>query len=51
MDGSEVRSVYYEEGDIDRILIYCEKDTLAVAQILLRLRNEKLLEPHEVISV
>ena len=51
IDGSEVRSVYYEEGDIDRILIYCEKDTLAVAQILLRLRNEKLLEPHEVISV
>ena len=51
MDGSEVRSVYYEEGDIDRILVYCEKDTLAVAQILLRLRNEKLLEPHEVISV
>ena len=51
MDGSEVRSVYYEEGDIDSILVYCEKDTLAVAQILLRLRNEKLLEPHEVISV
>ena len=51
MDGSEVRKVYYEDKDIDRIMIYCEKDTLAVAQILLKLRNEELLEPHEVISV
>ena len=41
IDGSEVRDVYYEEGNIDRIIIYCEKDTVAVAQILLRLRNEK----------
>ncbi len=49
--GSEVRDVYYEDNDIDRIIIYCEKDTLAVAQILLRLRNEELLEQHEVISV
>ena len=51
IDGSEVRDVYYEEGNIDRIIIYCEKDTVAVAQILLRLRNEKLLEQHEVLSV
>lgn len=51
IDGSEVRKVYYEDNDIDRIIIYCEKDTVAVAQILLRLRNEKLLEQNEVISV
>ncbi|WP_299761972.1 3'-5' exonuclease [uncultured Dokdonia sp.] len=51
IDGSEVRNVYYEEGDIDRIIIYCEKDTVAVAQILLKLRNERLLEGHEIISV
>jgi len=51
IDGSEVRNVYYEEGDIDRIIIYCEKDTVAVAQILLKLRNEQLLEDHEIISV
>ncbi|MEP0263451.1 3'-5' exonuclease [Dokdonia sp.] len=51
IDGSEVRSVYYEQNDIDRIIVYCEKDTVAVAQILLKLRNETLLEEHEVISV
>ncbi|MGY3795338.1 3'-5' exonuclease [Aquimarina sp. 433] len=51
IDGSQVRNVYYEENDIDRILIYCEKDTVAVAQILLRLRQEELLEDSEIISV
>lgn len=51
IDGSEVRKVYYEENDIDRIIVYCEKDTVAVAQILLKLRNEPLLENHEIISV
>ena len=51
IDGSQVRSVFYEEGDIDRIVVYCEKDTVAVAQILLRLRGEELLYPNEVISV
>lgn len=51
IDGSQVRSVFYDEGDIDRIVIYCEKDTVAVAQILLRLRGEELLHDNEVISV
>ncbi|WP_299312917.1 3'-5' exonuclease [uncultured Aquimarina sp.] len=51
IDGSQVREVYYEENDIDRIVIYCEKDTVAVAQILLRLRQEELLDDAEVVSV
>ncbi len=51
IDGSQVRQVYYEEQDIDRIIIYCEKDTVAVAQILLRLRQEELLIDDEIISV
>ncbi|TVZ52566.1 3'-5' exonuclease [Dokdonia sp. Hel_I_53] len=51
IDGSQVRSVYYEDNDINRIVIYCEKDTVAVAQILLRLRNDRLLEEDEIISV
>jgi len=51
IDGSQVRHVYYEDNDIDRIITYCEKDTVAVAQILLRLRQEKLLEENEIVSV
>ncbi len=51
IDGSQVREVYYEEEDIDRIIVYCEKDTIAVAQIVLRLRQEELLDDDEVISI
>lgn len=51
IDGSQVRSVYYEEQNIDRIITYCEKDTVAVAQILLRFRNEELLDEGEILFV
>ncbi len=51
IDGSEVRSVYYEEHDIDRIITYCEKDTIAVAQIFLRLRGEPILYESEILHV
>lgn len=51
IDGSQVYDVYYKEKDIDRIIIYCEKDTVTVAQIVLKLRNEPLLEEDEIISV
>ncbi|MEO9893658.1 3'-5' exonuclease [Aurantibacter sp.] len=48
IDGSQVRDVFYEENGIDRIINYCEKDTIAVAQVLLRLRNEKILSADEI---
>jgi|SRR5690554_273994 len=51
IDGSQVCSVYYEEKDIDRIVVYCEKDTIAVAQIFLRLRNDQILDESEIQSV
>lgn len=49
LDGSQVSEVYYA-GDYDRIARYCEKDVLAVAQVLLRLRSEKLI-PEENVEV
>ena len=48
IDGSEIFRVYYEENDIERIVTYCQKDTIAVAQIILRLRGEALLETDEI---
>lgn len=48
IDGSEVYRVYYKEKEIDRIVVYCEKDTIAVAQIFLRLRGEELLHDNEI---
>lgn len=51
IDGSQVGHVFYVEKDIDRIVTYCEKDTIAVAQIFLRLRHEDLLIDDEIIHV
>ena len=41
--GEQVRDVFYKEKNIDRIVAYCEKDTVTVAQIILKLRNQDLL--------
>ncbi len=44
IDGSKVAQVYYQENDLERIKVYCEKDTLTVAQIFCKLRYEPLLK-------
>ncbi|MCT4666154.1 MAG: 3'-5' exonuclease [Flavobacteriales bacterium] len=49
IDGSEVGRVYWEENDPKRIAIYCEKDVLTTAQLMLKWQGEALLEPHEVL--
>lgn len=51
IDGSQVRSVYYEENDLDRIERYCKKDVATVAQIFLKYRGESILDPDNIISV
>jgi predicted PolB exonuclease-like 3'-5' exonuclease len=51
IDGSQVRDVYYDKGDLNRIKTYCEKDVVAVAQVVLRLMNKPLLSSHQIISV
>ena len=48
IDGSEIFRVYYEDNAIERIVTYCQKDTIAVAQIILRLRGEPLLQTDEI---
>lgn len=50
IDGSQVASVYYEEKNLARIVTYCEKDVLAVAQLYLRYKNQPLI-PTENIEV
>lgn len=49
--GADVARVYYMEQDMDRIVRYCEKDVITVAQIVLRLRGEAILEEDELLSV
>ena len=47
IDGSMVASVYYEEKDLFRIVLYCEKDVLTLANVFRRLRQEDLLQRSE----
>ncbi|WP_353150902.1 3'-5' exonuclease [Flavobacterium sp.] len=51
IDGSEVAKVFYKDKNIDRIATYCEKDVIAVAQIILKLRLQKLLTSDEILQV
>ncbi|MDR1985008.1 MAG: 3'-5' exonuclease [Prevotellaceae bacterium] len=39
IDGSMVADAYYNQNDIERIARYCEKDTLTVALLYLRLKG------------
>lgn len=48
IDGSQVAGVYYKEKNLDRIVQYCEKDVITVAQVILKLRNEPLLTEKEI---
>lgn len=47
IDGSMVASIYYIEKDLPRIVKYCEKDVLTLANIFRRMRQENLLEKLE----
>jgi len=51
IDGSQVAEVYYKEKNLERIVSYCEKDTIAVAQLLLRLYNFDILTDDEIVRV
>jgi uncharacterized protein YprB with RNaseH-like and TPR domain len=51
ISGSEVASVYYKENNMQRIVSYCEKDTIAVAQLLLRFNNEPILEELKIVHI
>ena len=44
IDGSQVASVYYNDKNLERIAIYCEKDVFATAQLFLRFKGEPLIE-------
>ena len=44
IDGSMVWEVYWKEMNLQRIVTYCQKDVVTVAQIFLRMNGEPLIE-------
>ncbi|WP_235015939.1 ribonuclease H-like domain-containing protein [Chitinophaga ginsengisegetis] len=51
IDGSMVGKVYWEERDLERIAAYCQKDVLAVAQLLLKFKRLPALTQEDIIIV
>ncbi len=49
IDGSMVGDVYWKENDLQRIAIYCQKDVVTVANIVLRFKNLPILQADQVI--
>lgn len=41
IDGSEVAAVYWNDKDLARIATYCEKDTITVAQLFLKMTGQE----------
>ena len=50
IDGSQVADVYWNEKDLMRIVRYCEKDVIAIAQLLLRYKGMPLIDSENVSS-
>jgi uncharacterized protein YprB with RNaseH-like and TPR domain len=51
IDGSMVAGIYYNDKDLARIARYCEKDVLAIAQVLLRFMHLPAIEDEKIESV
>jgi DNA polymerase elongation subunit (family B) len=48
IDGSQVALVYYQEKNIERIALYCQKDVVATAQVYLRINGLELIKAENV---
>jgi hypothetical protein len=48
IDGSMVGLVYWKENNLQRIVEYCQKDVVTVAQVLLRFRHLPLLQDGDI---
>ncbi len=51
IDGSQVAEVYWQENNLERVVRYCEKDVLAIAQLYLRYHGKKLIDDSNIESV
>ena len=51
IDGSMVGEVYWKEKDLPRIVKYCQKDVLTIAQLFLRYQGKLLIDDDKVVIV
>jgi hypothetical protein len=48
ISGADVARVYFEEKDLPRIMIYCEKDVVALIQLFLKMKGDSLIDDSQI---
>lgn len=48
ISGADVARVYYEEKDLERIRVYCEKDVVALIQLFIKMGGGELIPESEI---
>ncbi len=51
IDGSMVGDVYWNGNNLERIVVYCQKDVVTVANIILRFKKMNLLTDEQIVFV
>jgi hypothetical protein len=46
--GSDVAQVYWDEKDLQRIVKYCQKDVITIAQLMLKYKRKPLLQEENI---
>lgn len=49
IDGSMVGTVYWNDKDIKRIVVYCQKDVITLTQVFLKMNGESLIKTDNII--
>ncbi len=47
--GSDISNVFWKEKDLERIVHYCEKDVVTIAQLFLKYQGEEILKDDQIL--
>ncbi len=47
--GSDISKVFWKEKDLERIVHYCEKDVVTIAQLFLKYQGEEILKDDQIL--
>ena len=51
IEGKDVGRVFWKDGDLDRIVRYCRKDVVTVANLILKLKGMKLIQEDQIQTI
>jgi predicted PolB exonuclease-like 3'-5' exonuclease len=51
INGSQVTEVYWQNGELDRIVLYCERDVAATVQVMMKFAGVELPVDQNIVTV